>query len=449
MTLLNKIKFVRFFHPGFNNNSKIALPLCPNNIKCNYYNHVWGNKIQEIQINKEMKNYYKTNEINFYSKEISYHFQKYNQETIFLPTSHNTPVLTALCSCRNLNTITINFFYSKLLKMNVLDNKKLFINNQPNRQKILSYLNNLLNQNKLNKNDHDILTTAMYGIFSNFADSIYIANDYLNVGNNCVIISNYSNKSSQREIEKARIIATMLKYGKYPIILDNNVNFEGEANVKFLPCFIYEDNQKYQLALTYESSRSESSSIANINKYLKKLQIPMITEIRLKPKKGLEEIFYHQDCIINFYCNNNIQNFNNIDDFYKNYKKNGYAVVIKDGFEEREINILEKIFDKIFFINSNDDLLGANMIVNKNGIVGSSKLNTNLKNKISANFPFFYNFVHPSSGGGGAHKCCSNIIKEQNEISINNWISFSKNIGININNNLLFAVKEEQKRLFL
>lgn len=32
---------------------------------------------------------------------------------------------------------------------------------------------------------------------------------------------------------------------------------------------------------------------------------------------------------------------------------------------------------------------------------------------------------------------------------INNWISFSKNIGININNNLLFAVKEEQKRLFL
>ena len=102
--------------------------------------------------------------------------------------------------------------------MNVLDNKKLFINNQPNRQKILSYLNNLLNQNKLNKNDHDILTTAMYGIFSNFADSIYIANDYLNVGDNCVIISNYSNKSSQREIEKARIIATMLKYGKYPSI---------------------------------------------------------------------------------------------------------------------------------------------------------------------------------------------------------------------------------------
>ena len=35
----------------------------------------------------------------------------------------------------------------------------------------------------------------------------------------------------------------------------------------------------------------------------------MIKEIRLKPKKGLEEIFYHQDCIINFYCNNNIQNF--------------------------------------------------------------------------------------------------------------------------------------------
>ena len=85
------------------------------------------------------------------------------------------------------------------------------------------------------KREENIIKTMLQGIFSNYADSIYIANDYLSIGNNYVIISNYPDLVSQREVEKARIIANSLYNGNFPIVLNSYIKFEGEANIKYLP----------------------------------------------------------------------------------------------------------------------------------------------------------------------------------------------------------------------
>ena len=87
------------------------------------------------------------------------------------------------------------------------------------------------------------------------------------------------------------------------------------------------------------------------------------------------------------------------------------------------------------------------MIVSDNGIVGSNKIsNENIK-QIEKEFPFFFNFSHPSHGGGGAHKCCSNVISKNDKISIDEWISFTNEIGIDINDSLIKGVKNEIKRI--
>ena len=37
-------------------------------------------------------------------------------------------------------------------------------------------------------------------------------------------------------------------------------------------------------------------------------------------------------------------------------------------------------------------------------------------------------YKHPSSGGGGAHKCCSNVISISDEISYQDWTEFNSKI---------------------
>ena len=428
----------RYYHPGYSPYRKMALPLCPLNNISKYYKPVWGNKIQEIQLNNKiiLYNSYITNHINIYSKLISNHF---NNNVYFLPTSHNTPISTALYSCRNLDA---NKFLSKIDNTGISVDE-VFVNTQENKKKLLSILKYCDNPREYNT-----LNNAIYGIFSNFADSIYIANDYLQVGKNYLFVCNYPSKASQREIERSRIIATALEYGNMPILLDNHINFEGEANIKYIPAIIEENNQKYQLCLTYNSSRSELECIENMNKYLKKLNVPLLKEIRLHPIKGYEKYFYHQDCIINFYSENKLQIFNSEEDFLNNYEKNGTAIVIKRGFDDNNLKILNRLFKKIIYVNMEDDLLSANMIVNKYGIIGSSNINNKTKKEIRDNFPFFYDFEHPSSGGGGAHKCCSNVISKRKPISVSEWVSFIKDLGIEPGEQLIQGVKNELHRLY-
>lgn len=423
----------RFYHPGFSNTKKLCLPLCPPNIKSTYQTHVWGNKIQQIQLNTNKKYSYETNKINFYSYKIS---KFYNHNTIFIPTSHNTPISTALRSLRNIDS---DRFISKI-DNDIIDYHGIFINNPTNINKLLKLINYCET-----KREKDILTSALFGIISNYGDSIYIANDFLNISDNIIIVANYPDLVSAREIEKCRNIAYSLIYGNYPLLLDKNIYFEGEANIKYIPVIIHENEQDYQLCLTYNSTRSSTKCITNINKYLSLLGKPLLKEIQFSPKDTMAEYFYHFDCILNFTTNDKYQHFNSMDDFWKNYKKNGTIAVEINGLDDLEYskNKLNNIFKNIINVKKEDDLLCANMIMMENGFVGSS----NLSNKNSFEFNNTLFFEHPSTGGGGAHKCCSNVITKNNEISVDDWINFSRNLNIEIDSQLLNGVKDEIKRI--
>ena len=90
----------RAYHPGLKiGEKKLCLPYCKENLSCTFFKPVWGNKIQEIQLNTENNYSYNTDEINHYSKQIKKFFKN---NTLFLPTSHNTPVKTAFRSLRNI-----------------------------------------------------------------------------------------------------------------------------------------------------------------------------------------------------------------------------------------------------------------------------------------------------------------------------------------------------------
>lgn len=429
---MNKI-VKRFYHPGYGNfnSKKLCLPLCPTNNIIKYDKPVSGNKIQELQFKKNILSY-KTDDINYYSHKIS---DLFKNNTIYLPTSHNTPIITALQSCRNINC---NKYIKIVEKMNITDDDGVFINNDINKNKLL-YLLNFCGTIEEKK----IIESAIYGIFSNYGDSIYIANDYLQVSNNHVILSNYPSEISQREIEKCRIVAYCLLLGNYPILLDNKFNFEGEANIKFIPARIINKskNINYQMCISYNSSRSDLKCINNINKYLEKLDLPLLKNINIEPKFYCKEYFYHLDCILNFSVDPELQIFTSMNDFWDNYKKNGTLIYEKNCIENKYLNILEKLFEKKIPVTKKDDLLSPNMIVSPNHIIGSSNISN--KNEI----PNFFHFIHPSYGGGGAHKCCSNVINVNKSISIDEWLDFCKKLDINVKNDFILGIKSEIKRL--
>lgn len=408
----------RAFHPGFNESKKIALPLPPKGFECKYYKSVWGNEIQKRQMERN-QNGYTTNDVIRTSHEIANFYEKRKQQTVFTPTSHNTPLRFALCSCRNVDYDLVDQLLRSL--GDCLDDSGVFVNTEKNMSKALESLDFIhdLRQKK-------ILESAFYGIFSNFADSIYIANNYLEVGDNYAVVANYPDMASQREVERSRVILFLLQNGKFPIVLQDDVNFEGEANVKFLPAV----SDGLQMAICYESSRSDYNAISDINIHLKKLNVRLIEPIYLNPKKDREEAFYHLDCILNFSTNGVIQNFEYVSEFYKKYRKNGVAIVANGGFEEEDLIILRRIFDKIHFVNTDEDPLIANMVINKNGIVGGKKINKDVLQKIRDHTEYI-GIDHPSLGGGGAHKCCSNVLEQSKSITIDEWINRSKYFGVN------------------
>ena len=126
--------------------------------------------------------------------------------------------------------------------------------------------------------------------------------------------------------------------------------------------------------------------------------------------------------------------------FWRNYKKIFFNLW-KNCIENKYLNILDKLFDKKIPVTKKDDLLSPNMIVSPNHIIGSSNISN--KNEI----PNFFHFIHPSYGGGGAHKCCSNVINVNKSISIEEWLEFCKKLDINVKNDFILGIKSEIKRL--
>lgn len=438
----------RFYHPGYlNQTMKIALPLPPKNLMCNYEAPVVGNAIQKLQLQSNIG--YNTNDI---ISKMDMAKQFYDTNHIeFVPTSHQTPVIIALNSCRNLNKETVDAAMRNLNKNSFIDSNGLLNTEKYSASDILASVEGL---------NSSVLNNAMRGIISNYADSIYIANDYLLVPGNdidYIFVANYPSGAEMRDVERARIVANGLLRGQMPIILDSNINFEGEANIKFLPLKIQCQNKQYQAALTYDSSRSESGAVKQINEYLERLGVASIFEIKLYPRKGIEEILYHQDCALNFYVDrNNVQCLDfgendiemyDVDDIFAEYTKNGCVAMIKDGLDADSTQIIFNLFDDVIEIDQNDDLLGANMIMSEFGCVGSSLLNESVKEKIRGKNKFL-EYEHPSVGGGGAHKCCSNITTNAgSEVSIEEWIQFVSHYDMDVSRNFIEAVGLEMQRL--
>ena len=125
---MNIIK--RFYHPGLISDKKLCLPICLEKNKSIYYKHVWGNKIQELQLKQNNTFFYNTNDINKHSKKIK---DFYNEDIIFLPSSHNTPLKTSLQSLRNIDS----YKFISEIDNNIVNNKGIFINTSENRKSLM------------------------------------------------------------------------------------------------------------------------------------------------------------------------------------------------------------------------------------------------------------------------------------------------------------------------
>lgn len=438
---LTRVKHVRHFHPGLVDNKTICIPLCPTDNKSQYYKHVWGNEVQEKQL--ATHNYqYATNDVNKFSTAIKEFYAANHPDTIhFVPTSHNTPICTAFRNLRNINPTP----YLDWLNHNqhIVDQNGCFINTDDNCSHLLTVVNTGSTENERN-----VIECVLYGVMSNYGDSIYIANDYLCIDDDKVILANYPDKASNREIERCRVAAYALLNGNYPILLDNHVEHEGEANIKFLPAML-DASMTYphvhgvqQMCLTYQASRSSRECIKNINTYLERFKLPTLYDIHLKPRKGKERALYQLDCVVNFFSNS-FQTFSNIDDFYENYESNGTAVMMKNGLDEPSTDIMKRLFKHIITVDEQDDPLAANVLMNPHGIVGSNKL----KNKGEFQLTRTLFFDHPSIGGGGAHKCCSNVMKIIKPLSIEEWLDFMNYYNIPFSPSFLKGVYDEYDRI--
>ena len=441
--------FRRFYSPGFSGNHSVALPLAPNDLEVKYHKPVWGNNIQKKQLENNYQNGYNTSIINEYNKEIGTlinNSNDLNRDVVYIPTSHGASVETSLQSCRHIKN---KEYYLDLIKeMNVLDRENCFIANDTNIKKILNICDYY--KDKSDENEVQSVKSAIYGIISNMGDSIYIANDYLLVEDNIAFVANYPSQASQREIEKARVISILLKNGIYPILLPDHINFEGEANIKILPFLVKGIEKNYKLCLNYKASRSELEALVEINKYLTLLGKDNLCPITLYPKPEYELDFYHLDCILNFSFRSNLYNIIcNETEFMKKGPYDGTVVIVKNALTSDSEYLIKKIFKRVIEVDSKNDSLIANILLTPNCAIGSPYLDNHNISDFHQIYEKTFLFEHPSKGGGGAHKCCSNVIPvNKNNIIINDWINFSHILGIDISKNLIKAVLNENKRLY-
>ena len=91
--------------------------------------------------------------------------------------------------------------------------------------------------------------------------------------------------------------------------------------------------------------------------------------------------------------------------------------------------------------NYNDFLRNISKLIEK-GVFSSKDVKKELEN---TNRTFLFN--HPSTGGGGAHKCCSNILERLNEININDWIYFVKYYDMPVSDDFIKGVNNEIIRI--
>lgn len=427
----------RFYHPGYYPlGASIALPMPPSSVECTYFSPVWGNGVQEKQLEKGTLGY-NTNDIIKRVKQTKSFLEKMGNSVRYVPTSHGSSLFSAIASCPDLEEKTV-YDFCKEMKFGGLsrtvNGKLMFINNEYTRRDTLT----LIEKSDYSKLEKNVLKHAMLGVFSNFADSIYNANDYLLIYDSVnarysSIVARYPPMVSQRNIERARVVATCLLNGICPLLV--KCNFEGEANIKFFP-----SNSSHLEAIVYDSIRSDVRSVDTINKMLENRGLAPIKGHYIKVAKEYEKDFYHLDCALNFYKVGYVP------------LKGDTVIYVEKGLTDDSIEVLKRFFKHLIPVDANEDPLIANMIVTKEGVVGTSKISKEKIDAIKEAGKDYLGYEHPSRGGGGAHKCCSNIInRDIKKRDLEEWVKIMKTekteYEYELKDHFKEAVKEEIERI--
>ena len=262
---------------------------------CHYESAVGGNEPQKQQ-HSNGQNTYHINSLRQAQKEVINEWRSAGVSVRARETAHMQPLKSALFSLNGMlpDQLILNT-YNDILKLAVLDENGRLINNFFTKEILKRYLKDDCRI----KSYQNILEKAFDGIFSGYADNIYIANDYLLTRDGKYgYMAKYPTKAIQRSTEYAHNVASLLKDGIMPIPIQEY--FEGVANLKVLPMIFKIDGDDHQLALSYESSRAELNYLKEVNHWQKKLGLPQYHAIKLMPNSRFRNHYYHQDCAINF-----------------------------------------------------------------------------------------------------------------------------------------------------
>ena len=321
--------------------------------------------------------------------------------------------------------------------LNLVDSKGCFINSTKNQD----VFKNIVDLLPVDKKQKQLLNDALVGVFSHYADSVYIANDYLLYGENPTVafVARYPNKAIERNTERVHIVSELLKSGVLPILV--NSPFEGMANLKPLPMQFSMRHQMHTFTIAYESTRSELDCIEEINDHLLKLDLPLIKPFPFRPNNSFKSTYYHMDCAFNFSVHGPIKritkplpSFATLTSIINVYTsngedKNGVVYVAKNSLTPLYRRGLDRLFKTVIELDPSNDPLIANVVAltNENGddiVLISDKVTPADEAKIKANGIKVVKYPNNTFGGGGSHQCMKNVGVSHSPISIDDWQAF-------------------------
>ena len=429
---------------------------------CRYEGPVGGNGPQAVQ-HKNGEKGYSIDMLRQIQQSASKKLKDAGVNVTSRETAHLQPVKSAIFSYAGIIPDRIlKTLYERVLMSDVLDHEGRLINTFLNQEKIRHFLFDM----QLPVAYKETLDKCLKGIFSGYADSIYIANAAFLTNNSFgkkneyqfTYVPTYPQKAMERRTEHAHDIAYALSNGTMPIILQ--AAFEGVANLKPLNYLFKINGEIYQLALGYQSSRSELKSIKEINKWQKKLGLPKYHIIKLMPQSGKENELYHKDCAINL-CTDKIQYSNEdwsrkqitVTKILSGFKPNGIACIVNNGLDRYSIKFINHAFKSKVYLDPIRDPMIANVVITKNKVgqhvlLISDKMTPENENEMKAMGVEVIKLPNLSFGGGGSWQCMSNAAAQKRPpISPEEWRRFTESHQIKLSQLLYEAVEERYLHL--
>ena len=428
---------------------RLQLAVIPDSVKgeCLYETAVYGNGLQQAQHNVGMTGY-NVKQLRQVQKQAVARLQQLGVHVHASQTAHLQPLKAAIYSLSVIlpKQLLVDF-YDSILLLNVTDSYGRFVNSIENKDLV----KDLLKQKSYEEHYKTILKTALPGIFVP-ADSIYKANDFLLLGaaKNYAAVARYPNEASQRIVESAHTCWQLLSQGQYPLLMTQP--FEGVANIKMLPLTFTINDERYNLALGYISTRSEKSCIKELNMYLKRLGENQLYVLYLEPHIKQNPTYYHQDCSLNFVSDSpqyldvkfSHKSLVNTETLFEHYKPNGVVFVAKSSLNAISMSYLKLAFQHVVELDISKDPLIANLVVTKTTtdtvMLVSDKLSKSDQQHIESLGIVVNKFPNLSYGGGGSWQCMSNASAQQEPLTSKQWFDFSRSINMKIPDLLFEAV---------